>query len=50
MIEERLREQVDHQIGIRVEQPQIIGEEQLMERGPEAVEVSHDPDAQQAQK
>lgn len=50
MIEERLWEQVDHQIGIRVEQPQIIGEEQLMERGPEAVEVSHDPDAQQAQK
>ena len=39
MIEERLWEQVDHQIGMRVEQPQIIGEEQLMER---AVKVGAD--------
>ena len=50
MIEERLRKQIDHQIRIRIEQPQVIAEEHLMERGPEAIEVRQDPDPQQTQK
>ena len=50
MAEERFREQIDHPIGRRIEQPEIIGEEQLMERRPETGKVCQDPDAQQDQK